>query len=254
MRNFLFILRFDGGAYHGWQIQKDARTVQEVFQTALGKLLPGNLEIKGCSRTDAGVHANMYCASVKSESQIPCERLKMAVNSYLPGDLAVFECQEVPENFHARYSCTGKEYVYKIWNSPVREPFLRGRALHYWHPLDVERLHFAAQNFVGQHNFSAFCTKDQRGEMNMTRTVNYFEVEREGNLVTMRVLANGYLYNMVRIMVGTLLEVASGRRCPEDILSVLKSRDRALAGPTAVPHGLYLNRVFYHKLEMGVIC
>ena len=245
MRNILLSLCYDGTNYHGWQVQKNALTVQEVFQRAMFRLFGENVDVKGCSRTDAGVHANMYCVSAKIGSNIPCERLSMAINRFLPSDIAVTSAVDVPMDFHARYSCTGKEYVYKIWNAPIRNPFWRGRAFHYWYPLDVEKLNLAARNFIGTHDFTSFCTIDKRNPENMVRTVKAFLVERKEPLVEIRVTADGFLYNMVRIMVGTLLHVAMGRIKPHEISSIILARDRAKAGPTAVAHGLYLNKVFY---------
>lgn len=250
MRNVLMSLRYDGTNYHGWQVQKNAVTVQEVFQGALARLLGEDVDIKGCSRTDAGVHANMYCVSAKIDSKIPCDRLKMALNRFLPRDIAVTGAVEVPLDFHARYSCSGKEYVYKIWNEPVRNPFWHGRAFHYWYHLDVEKLDSAAKNFIGTHDFTSFCTLDKRNPENMVRTVKAFSVERNGGLVEMRVTADGFLYNMVRIMVGTLLRVAMGRIEPQEIPDIILAKDRAKAGPTAVAHGLYLNRVFYDGINL----
>ena len=250
MRNVLMSLRYDGTNYHGWQVQKNAVTVQEVFQGALARFLGEDVDIKGCSRTDAGVHANMYCVSAKIDSKIPCDRLKMALNRFLPRDIAVTGAVEVPLDFHARYSCSGKEYVYKIWNEPVRNPFWHGRAFHYWYHLDVEKLDSAAKNFIGTHDFTSFCTLDKRNPENMVRTVKAFSVERNGGLVEMRVTADGFLYNMVRIMVGTLLRVAMGRIETQEIPDIISAKDRAKAGPTAVAHGLYLNRVFYDGINL----
>lgn len=159
--------------------------------------------------------------------------------------MAVTGCVEVPEDFHARYSCAGKEYIYRIWNAPVRNPFLHGYALHYWYPLDEALLHRAAQDFVGSHDFRSFCTLDRREPGDLTRTVRRFEVRREGELILMTVEADGFLYNMVRIMVGTLLRIAQGKLSPDSIPGILEKRDRSFAGPTAPPCGLCLNRVFY---------
>lgn len=245
MRNILLNLSYNGKNYHGWQIQKNAVTVQEVFQKALKKIIKEKLDIKGCSRTDSGVHANMYCISFKTNSEILCEKFPLALNKYLPNDIAVNSCCEVPLDFHARYSCTSKEYIYKIWNARVRNPFLDGRAFHYWYPLDVELLNIAAKEFLGTYDFSAFCTQDKRIKQNLVRTVKNFEVLKDGNFVIFKVEADGFLYNMVRIMVGTLLNVSRGRTKVEDIKNIILSKDRSKAGPTAVPYGLYLNKVFY---------
>lgn len=249
MRNILLSTCYDGTNYHGWQIQKNAITVQEVFQNALFKILNETVDIKGCSRTDSGVHANMYCVSAKINSNIPCERLKMAMNRFLPSDVAVTGAIEVPLDFHARYSCCAKEYVYKIWNQQVRNPFLNGRALHYWYPIDVEKLNLAAKNFIGTHDFTSFCTLDSRNPENLTRTVKDFVVEKNNGLVTMKVSADGFLYNMVRIMVGTLLQVAARKISPDDIKSIIEVKNRAMAGPTAVAYGLYLNKVYYENIK-----
>ena len=148
-------------------------------------------------------------------------------------------------DFHARYSCKGKEYVYQIWNHPVRDPFLRQRALHYWYPIDEALLDRAAGHYVGRHDFSSFCTLDRREKGDLTRTVTKSQVTREGDMVLFTVAADGFLYNMVRIMVGTLLRVQQGKLAPEDIPGVLAAQDRRAAGPTAPAGGLYLNRVFY---------
>lgn len=248
MRNLLIKLAYDGSAYHGWQIQENAPTVQEAFQNALQKATGRVEDIKACSRTDTGVHAREFCVSVKTESPIPPERLVAALNHYLPEDIAVKACRPVPEDFHARYSCKGKEYCYEIWNHPVRDPFLRGRALHYWYPIDEGLLNAAAQHYVGRHDFTSFCTLDKREKGDLTRTVACARVERRGSLVVFTVAADGFLYNMVRIMAGTLLRVQQGKLSPEDIPGVLAAKDRSAAGPTAPACGLYLNRVFYDGL------
>lgn len=245
MRNLLLNITYDGSAYHGWQIQENARTVQGVFQEALYKATGAREDIKGCSRTDTGVHARMFCVSLKTGSAIPAARFPAALNHWLPEDIAVKDCREVGEDFHARYSCKGKEYCYEIWNHPVREPFLRGRALHYWHPIDEALLDAAARQYMGRHDFTSFCTLDRREKGDLTRTVTDAKVERRGDLVVFTVAADGFLYNMVRIMAGTLLEVQQGRLRPEEITRVIEARDRRAAGPTAPACGLYLNRVFY---------
>ena len=244
-RNMLIKLSYDGARYHGWQIQENALTVQQVFQEALYKITSLREDIKACSRTDTGVHAREFCVSLKTESPIAPERLLAALNHYLPEDVAVRSCEEVPLDFHARYSCLGKEYIYQIWNHPVRDPFLAGRALHYWYPMDEALLDRAAKNYVGSHDFSSFCTLDKREKGDLTRTVTEAKVERCGDLVTFTGAADGFLYNMVRIMVGTLLRVQQGKFAPEDIPGIIQAKDRKAAGPTAPAWGLYLNKVFY---------
>jgi tRNA pseudouridine38-40 synthase len=245
LRNLLLTITYDGKGFHGWQIQPNAYTVQEALQTALAQVIGEDFELKGCSRTDSGVHANMYCVSVKTVHPIPPERLRAALNRWLPLTVAVKDCREAETDFHARYSCKSKEYIYKIWNSEVRSPFLEGYALHYRYPLNEQKLHQAAQAYVGSHDFTSFCTLDNREPGDLTRTVKAFSVTREGDMVVMKVEADGFLYNMVRIMVGTLLYMAQGKLGYDAIPQILEKRDRSFAGPTAPACGLYLNQVHY---------
>lgn len=249
MRNLLLTLSYCGKNLHGWQIQDNALTVQEVFQDALYQIIHERPDIKGCSRTDSGVHANMYCVSMKIEHPITEDHLMMAMNRYLPDDVAVTQVRRVEDDFHARYSCKGKEYVYKVWNSRVRNPFLHDLALHYRYEMDVEKLNQEAQAFVGAHDFTSFCTLDKREKGDFKRTVKYFTVQREGELVTFTVAADGFLYNMVRIMVGTLLAMNNGRIPFGTLSDIIKAENRKAAGPTAPACGLYLNKVFYDDHE-----
>lgn len=248
-RNLLLKIQYDGSGYHGWQVQENAQSVQGVFQEALQKVLGMQPDIKACSRTDTGVHAREFCISMKLNHGIPCERLVGALNHFLPADMVVLSCETVPQDFHARYSCRGKRYVYEIWNSEIRNPFLRDRVLHYYHPIDEKRLNEAAQHFIGCHDFTSFCTLDKRDLGDFTRTVTESSVTREGDMVRFTVAADGFLYNMVRIMVGTLLAVQQGRFQPDDIPLILERRSRKYAGPTAPACGLYLQKVFYDLPE-----
>lgn len=245
LKNLLLTISYDGRNFHGWQIQQNALTVQEVLQNALEKIVGSDYDIKGCSRTDSGVHANMYCVSLKTSHPIEPVRLKSALNRWLPLSVAVLDCKQAEDDFHARYSCKSKEYIYKIWNTEVRNPFLDGYALHYRYKLDEEMLNKAAQAYVGKHDFTSFCTLDSREKGDMTRNVKAFSVTREGDLVTMKVEADGFLYNMVRIMVGTLLKIQQGKIPADGILDIINKKDRKYAGPTAQACGLYLNKVNY---------
>ena len=244
-RNLLLKIQYDGSGYHGWQVQENAQSIQGVFQEALGQILGSCPALKGCSRTDAGVHAQQFCISMHTDTRIPNERLVAAMNHFLPPDIAVLSCREVPPDFHARYSCRGKRYVYEIWNHEIRNPFLHDRALHYYHRIDEKKLNEAAQHFLGTHDFTSFCTLDKREAGDFTRTVTESRVTREGDVVRFTVAADGFLYNMVRIMTGTLLAVQQGRFQPGDIPAILARRDRKYAGPTAPACGLYLDEVFY---------
>ncbi len=245
-RNIKLTIAFDGRSYHGWQIQQNALSVQEVLQDALSNIIGNDIDVKGCSRTDTGVHANMYCVGLKTSHQIPPERLKSALNRWLPSAIAVYDACDMPLDFHPRYDCKGKQYIYKIWNNEVRSPFYEGYALHYrYKNLNEELLNNAAQHFVGRHDFTSFCTLDKRRAGDMRRTVKLAKIDRNGDMVTFTVEADGFLYNMVRIMTGTLLRVAQGKISADSLPDIIAAKDRALAGPTAPPQGLYLNKVYY---------
>ena len=248
MRNLLLTLRFDGGNYHGWQVQANAPSVQQSLQDAFESICSRRDNVTGCSRTDAGVHANMYCCNIRTQNPIACDKLLLALNAVLPEDIAVTACREVPYEFHARYDCTEKEYIYRIWNSPVRNPFLRGRALHYKYELDADMLNGQAKLFTGTHDFSAFCAAGSSVE-DTVRTVTLAGVHREGSEVIFTVRADGFLYNMVRIMAGTLLGIAQGKIERDTLDSVILSKNRENAGVTAPPYGLYLNKVYYPFTE-----
>lgn len=245
IRNLRITISYSGKDLHGWQIQQNALTVQQCFQEALQQVIGDTPDIKGCSRTDTGVHANMYVISMKTDHKITCERLKAALNRYLPLSIVVNDVCEAPLDFHARYSCKGKRYVYKILNTEVRDPFSEGYALHYRYPIDVDMLNKAAQDYVGTHDFTSFCTLDKREKGDFTRTVKSFCVYTEGKFVCMSVEADGFLYNMVRIMVGTLLKIQQGKLSPTSIPDIIRQENRKAAGPTAPACGLYLDEVFY---------
>lgn len=245
-------IAYAGTRYHGFQVQKNALSVCEVFQDALEQIVGARWNVKGCSRTDAGVHARMYCLSMKGESAIPCDKLVLALNRYLPEDVAALNAYDVPENFHARYSCTGKEYVYRIHNSRIKDPFSSAFAYRYGVQLDETMLNREAQAFVGTHDFAAMQSAGSDVE-DTIRTIHSFCVEREGEQVLFTVRGDGFLYNMVRIMVGTLLYIAMGRIPPGGIPDILASRDRGKAGKTMPPEGLFLNRVFYDTLDSGAM-
>lgn len=245
IRNILITISYDGADFHGWQIQNNALSVQEVFQNSLMKIIGYLPDIKGCSRTDSGVHANMYCISTKISHHISNERLRLALNRYLPEKIACLDIKDVPEDFHARYSAKGKEYIYKIWNNKTRNPFLCSHALFYRYDIDIDLLKNNAQDYIGCHDFTSFCTLDSRECKDMRRNVKYFNIDRNDSLVTMTVAADGFLYNMVRIMVGTLLKLNSGKLSDGCITDIIERKNRKFAGPTAPAHGLYLNKVFY---------
>ena len=255
MRTLLLTIAYDGRPYHGWQIQHNANTVQNELQAALkdtfGELPP----IKGCSRTDTGVHARRFCVSLETQCAIPCERVIPALNCRLPRSIAVIGCREVPQGFHARYSAQGKQYSYEIWNAAVKNPFLDGLATHIPdrpQPLDAERMKQNGLPLLGRHDFAAFqaAGSDVRDTV---RTVSEFDVVREGDMVKIIIAADGFLYNMVRIIAGTLIDMERGRIEHGTMAQIIASGQRERAGATAPPDGLYLTDVRYSErsLRMG---
>ncbi|MBR1762861.1 MAG: tRNA pseudouridine(38-40) synthase TruA [Eubacterium sp.] len=244
MKRLLITIQYDGSAYHGWQVQKNALSVQEVFQNAVEKVFGKRLDVKGCSRTDSGVHANMYCLCIDTEMSIENENVVLALNTYLPSDIAVIDCKEVDFEFHPRYSCKSKEYVYKIYNGRIRNPFLEKYALHYRFPIDEEYLNKEALAFLGTQDYSGFCSV-KRDVEDTVRTVKSVSLKREGDMVYFTVEADGFLYNMVRIMVGTLLFINEGKIKEGELSDIIESKNRKRAGKTAKPQGLYLNKVNY---------
>ena len=243
-RNLLLTIRYQGTNYHGFQVQKNALTVSQVLQDALEAVLGRREDIKGCSRTDSGVHANMFCVSVRTQSRIPCQSLVRALNVKLPHDIAVTGCRQVPLDFHARYDCRGKRYLYQINNSEVKDPFAWRLVYDYRYPIDVALCNRQCQDFVGTHDFSAFCSAGSSVE-DRVRTITACGMRREGERVTFFVEGDGFLYNMVRILTSTLLEVGLGQRTPESMVDILEAKERTAAGKTAPAQGLVLQEVYY---------
>ena len=244
---YLLTVAYDGSNYHGYQVQNGQTTIQEKLQDAIEALLGKRYPIVGCSRTDSGVHARDFKATFSTDAdapKIPVEKLPIALNLHLPDDIAIKNAEEASESFHVRYDVKTKEYEYLILNSRIRSPFLCGRTYFYSTPLDVESMNEAAQFFVGTHDFSAFISSGSDVE-DRVRTIYSCIVERNGELVTVRISGNGFLYNMVRIIVGTLIEVSSGKLSPSEIPEIILSGDRSMAGYTVPACGLYLNRVEY---------
>lgn len=242
---------YRGTNYHGFQIQNNAVTVQEVLQKGVSVVLNEKVSIIGCSRTDTGVHANQFCFNVHTNSQINTRGFIRGVNGQLPDDISILSCEEVPENFHARFDCKGKEYIYKIHCSESKNPFASDLMLHYRRKLDLDAIRKASSYFVGTHDFSSFCA-DCTNVSTTIRTIYSLEMENYGDTVIVLVKGDGFLYNMIRIIVGTLIDVSEGRFLPDDIPEIITAKNRLRAGRTAMAHGLYLNRVFYNEKELFV--
>lgn len=241
-------IKYLGTAFHGFQVQPGLRTVQGELNEALRLATGSECRITGCSRTDAGVHANEFCITVENEhATIPPEKLPIAVSRFLPEDLSLFFAKECDSGFHPRYDVIGKEYIYKIKNQKIYDPFLYGRA--WFLPREItdeglERMRQGAEHIIGKRDFSAFMAEGS-DTTDTVRFVSYLNIEKVGDDITVSIFADGFLYNMVRIIVGTLVEVAFGRFEPSDIAKIIASKDRKNAGMTAPAEGLYLNRVDY---------
>ncbi len=237
-------IAFDGTKYHGWQIQNNAVTVQELVQKALCKITGEQIEVVGCSRTDAGVHALNYCVSFDTDTSIPLANLPLAVNTKLPPDIRFYLCERAHTDFHARFSAKSKTYIYKTDFGRTANPFMGNYSCHFPYSLDIDNIKAAARHFVGTHDFTAFMATG--GSQKTTiRTVNSLDVMCEGSILTFEINANAYLYNMVRIISGTLLYVGCGRIDAQDIPAIIELKDRRKAGITAPASGLYLKEVFY---------
>lgn len=241
-------IKYLGTAFHGFQVQPGLRTVQGELNNALNQAFGLSCKVTGCSRTDAGVHANEFCLTVECEGgTIPADKLPIAVARFLPTDLSLFYAEECDNAFHPRYDVREKEYLYRIINRPIYDPFEFGRAWFLSRPVSDEGLllmQSAAKHFIGRYDFSTFMSEGSDVE-DTVRTVTALSVERNGDLIEIRISADGFLYNMVRIIVGTLTEVAFGRISPDDIVDIINSHDRSRAGMTAPADGLYLNKVVY---------
>ncbi len=242
--NYLLTMLFDGTAYHGWQRQDNAVTVQEKLEDAVFQLFGQRVSATGCSRTDAGVHAKCFKANFHAEKERPMDTVVSGLNFYLPDDICVTGCEIVPDDFNARFSCETKEYHYVFYDSPVRNPFYLNRAAHCKHRLDEKLMDQEAKSFIGKHDFTAFCAAGAAVRSNV-RTVKNAGVFRENDKVIYFVEADGFLYNMVRIMAGTLLYIDEGKIERGSIPSIICSKDRLLAGKTVPPEGLYLNKVIF---------
>lgn len=249
MRNLKVFIAYNGAAYHGFQRQGNALSVQEVVECTIGKLLkiPPPV-IYGCSRTDTGVHARRFCFNVRIDSTIPCGGFIKGMNTLLPNDIAVLSCEDAPEDFHARYCTKSKEYVYLINTKPTRDVFLQNLAYHYPYSLNISKMNEAAKLFIGEHDFGGFCRAEGKARVKSTvRTIYELNVSQKDEICEIRICGNGFLYNMVRIVAGTLIYISEGKRTLDDVKNAIETGERTFAGVTLPPEGLYLSEVFYDK-------
>lgn len=238
------IVSYDGSGYGGWQLQKNAPSIQGELENVLKTLTGKRIVVQSAGRTDAGVHALGQCAHFDYFGSIPPEKLPFVFNSMLPRDIRVTKAVQAPENFHARYSAKGKRYIYTIYNSPHASALLYNRAMHVPQALNIEEMRAAAQHIKGTHDFKAFCAAGSYVKSTV-RTVTRLDIIYKKPLIRIVVEGDGFLYNMVRIIAGTLIRVGLGKLSPEDIPSIIEGKKRAAAGFTAQPQGLILDEVFY---------
>lgn len=244
MRNIKLTIEYDGTSYGGWQKQKNNITIQQCIEEAIKLLTGEQVELIGSSRTDAGVHAKGMVANFITNSQIPADKFREAINTKLPDDIGIIKSEEVDKNFHSRYDSKGKTYCYTLVNRYEKICIGRNYVYQVRDELNYDLMKEAAKYFLGKHDFKAFKTNGSSVKTSV-RTISGLELELKDDVIKIFVSADGFLYNMVRIIVGTLIEVGKGKIKPEDIESIIRNGDRSNAGPCVPPNGLVLEKVFY---------
>ena len=243
MKRILLTIAFDGTMYHGWQYQPNALTIQEVLQKTVSNVLGRQTSVTGCSRTDAGVHAKKFCCHIDCEDNIPETAFTLGVNSALPNDIAVIGFKEVENDFHARYSCLAKNYVYYFYFG-TKNPFFDRFALKLDKEPNLKLMNCFCDSIVGEHDFYGFSSSGRTVSQTI-RNVTKCSVYRKEEHLCFDITANGFLYNMVRILAGTALDVGYGKISQDISERIFENKDRSLAGKTLAPNGLFLNEVYY---------
>lgn len=243
MRNLKLTIQYDGTKYCGWQKQPNSSGIQGTIEYAIYEITREKVNIIGSGRTDAGVHALGQVANFKTNSNIPAARIPDALNAKLPKDISIIDCQEVSDDFHSRYSATGKIYRYLIYNKPYRSPLYKDISYHVRYDLDIQKMRVEAQSLLGTHEFKGFMSSGSSVK-DTVRTIHNISIEESGDLIVLQVEGNGFLYNMVRILVGTLVDIGRGR-IDKPLEEIIASQDRGEAGHTAPAHGLFLKKVHY---------
>lgn len=246
MKRVRLIISYDGTNYCGWQIQKNGITVEEIINRELSSLLKEDIAVIGASRTDSGVHAVANVAVFDTDTKIPAEKISFALNQRLPDDIRIQKSEEVPQDFHPRYCNSTKTYEYKILNRRFPDPLNRLYTHFVYLPLDVDKMKKAAEYIVGEHDFASFCSAGSQVKTTV-RTVYTLDVSKENDIISIKISGNGFLYNMVRIIVGTLLKVGLSVYPPEHVKEILDSKDRYMAGPKAPARGLTLIGIEYEE-------
>ncbi len=246
--NILLTVSYDGTNYCGWQIQKNGVAVQEKLEQAVEKIYGRHIRVTGCSRTDAGVHALRQGACIiVPDIIVPVWKLPYVLNNLLPDDIVVTEARLMHEEFHPRFDAKEKTYIYKILNTRYINPFTRNTCWHMRHKIDIDPMKDAARHLIGTHDFKAFAAFDPYYTSTTVRTLIGIDITKESGIIEIKVTGDGFLYNMVRIISGTLVDVGRGKMKPDDIPGILESNDRTKAGMTAPPHGLVLFDVKYNE-------
>lgn len=246
MKRVKMIVAYDGTNYKGWQVQPNGITIEAVLNKNLSDLLGEEIAVTGASRTDSGVHSLGNVAIFDTNTRMPADKIAYALNQRLPEDIVVQGSEEVPSDWHPRYQNSRKTYEYRILNRTFRMPTRRLDTYFYYHPLDVEKMRQAASYLVGEHDFKSFCAVGAQVKTTV-RTIYSCDVRKEGDIITIRVVGNGFLYNMVRIIAGTLVRVGGGEMQPEQIPEILSALDRSAAGPTAPAQGLTMIGLEYEE-------
>lgn len=245
MRRIRLTVAYDGTDYHGWQVQPNGITVEEVLNTKLSDLLGEQVTVIGASRTDSGVHAMGNIAIFDTKTRMPAEKIAYAINQRLPEDIVVQQSEQVPPDWHPRYHECKKTYEYRILNRAFRDPNIRRNTYFYHRPLDIDAMQKAARFLVGENDFKSFCSIDAQVKTTV-RTIYALDVDASADgKITIRITGNGFLYNMVRIIAGTLIQIGSGAKNPDEMRRILEARDRECAGPTAPAMGLTLMKIQY---------
>ena len=243
MNNYKLVIQYDGGRYKGWQrLGSGENTIQGKIENVISEMLGREVEIIGCSRTDAGVHAFAQIANFKIKENIPENEIKNYLNRYLPQDISVKEVTIESDRFHARYNSKAKTYLYKIWNEEYTNPFMRKYSMHVEEKLNINKMKEAAKYFLGEHDFTAFSNAKSK-KKTMVREIYSIEFEKKDGFIQIRISGNGFLYNMVRKIVGALIEVGAGRLSVENIQTMIELKDRSQVSTLADPNGLYLEKV-----------
>lgn len=245
MKNYKITIQYEGTRYQGWQRQEStANTIQGKFEAILSKMTGKQVQVDGSGRTDAGVHAYGQVANFKIDTDMTAADIMEYINRYLPEDIAVIAIEEMPERFHSRLNARGKTYRYRIWNSEIPTVFERRYVYELPQKLDIEAMRMAAAFFIGKHDFKAF-TSNKKSKKSTVRTIESINIEEKGNEIVMTYSGDGFLYHMVRILTGTLIEVGQGLRKPEDMIRLLQSGTRDMAGALVPAKGLALMEVRY---------